>query len=302
MIEYLSPSSLSLFESDRREFYLQRLAAVKRVKQVQTVPMAVGSAFDAFVKAYLYKRIHGDCAEYSEEALLSKQVDPGRRDVAIPAGRKLFNEYQRLGCMADLIDEMYSAATKPMFEFSIKDTISGVPLLGKPDVFFINKEGCRVVYDWKVNGFGSSSGASPTKGYVRLKPGNKMHKDCCAVMFKGLMINGEWFNNISPGWADQLSTYAWLVGEPVGSEQWIVGIDQVACRGSDIRIAAHRARVASAWQKSLISRYQAAWTLIQSGLIFTDTMSSSECIEYQKMLDVMLGGESEQDKWMRANC
>jgi len=56
---YLSHSSVQLFYKNREEYFLTYIAANRPKRQGQLRPMAVGSSFDAFVKAALADRIFG---------------------------------------------------------------------------------------------------------------------------------------------------------------------------------------------------------------------------------------------------
>ena len=58
MPEYLSPTSLNVWKRDQEQFYLQYLAEKRPPREPQTQPMAVGAAFDAYVKSYLYNRYY----------------------------------------------------------------------------------------------------------------------------------------------------------------------------------------------------------------------------------------------------
>ena len=61
---------------------------------------------------------------------------------------------------------------------------------------------------------------------------------------------------------------------PVGSEEVITCIDQLACKPHTdrplIRVAQHRCRISADWQFNLLSRLQSCWRTIKSGHIFTD--------------------------------
>lgn len=69
----------------------------------------------------------------------------------------MFECYLKSGALSNMMIELNRAAGEPRFEFSIQGTVSGevgeIPLLGRPDIFFINDQGARVIWDWKVNGF-----------------------------------------------------------------------------------------------------------------------------------------------------
>jgi len=251
---YLSPTSISLFYEDAEEFYRRYLSENKSIRPPQTQPMSIGSAFDAYVKSYLYNNLFGNDGNgrFDLRTIFEEQVEEHNRDWAWEHGKLVFDQYKAAGCLADLMLELNQAVGKPRFEFSIQDTvetdIGGIPLLGKPDVFFINSEGARVVYDWKVNGYCANRITSPMKGYVKLrtkrsddKYNYKQHPRCVATTFKGIMINAAMFlEEGNRGWADQLTVYSWLLGEPIGSEQVIYAIDQIVGPANQLPFASHR--------------------------------------------------------------
>ncbi len=229
--EYLSPTSVHLWMLDTESFYMRYLRTNRIPRTPQTQPMSIGSSFDAYVKCYIYKAIFGKESEvYNLRGLFEKQVEKHNWEWAWEHGKLVFDSYKEAGCVADIMLELERAVGPPNFEFEIRDTIGGVPLLGKPDMFFISKESFRVIYDWKVNGYCAKSLKSPMKGYLKLREKGKLdkiHKDCVTVEHGGININANTFlEEGSKDWADQVSTYAWLLGESIGSENWISGIDQ----------------------------------------------------------------------------
>jgi hypothetical protein len=153
--KYLSPSSVKAWDSNRDEFYLKYLAENRPERFPQTMPMAAGSAFDANIKAFLHDRLfgptHAQAADYKLDTIFEKQVEAHNRDWAKVVGKHIFDRYCACGAMADLMLELQKAAGPPRFEFDITGFVTGkvasVPVLGKPDVFFTNAEGARVVLD-----------------------------------------------------------------------------------------------------------------------------------------------------------
>ena len=284
---YLSPTSIKLFYGDIEEFYQRYLSDNKKPRDPQTKPMSIGSAFDAFVKSYLHESLFGKGADerYNLQTLFETQVAEHNRDWAWENGKRLFNEYKSNGCLADLMLELGQSIGPPRFEFDLNGEIEGVPLLGKPDIFFISKEGARVVYDWKVNGYCGKSLTSPMKGYIKLRPDNKQHKDCFILNHGGIDINAAMFlEDGNPDWADQLSIYGWLLGEPVGSEQLVVGIDQITGPSTRLRFATHRLRVSPDYQYALLQNITDAWDIIISEHIFRD-MSEEDSAARCRVLD-----------------
>lgn len=57
---YISPSALKTFEKDAADYYIKYLCPTRVPRMPQTEPMAVGSAFDAFVKSFLHHSLFGN--------------------------------------------------------------------------------------------------------------------------------------------------------------------------------------------------------------------------------------------------
>lgn len=307
--EYLSPSSIQLYQQDEEAFYLRYLSDNKRPRDPQTQPMSIGSAFDAFAKSYLHEALFGKGADprYEKEALFEEQVAEHNRDWAWENGEFVFNEYKKAGCLADLMIEMNKAVGKPRFEFTIQDTVSTqigeIPLLGKPDIFFINSESARVILDWKVNGYCSKWNTSPMKGYIKLrqkgKP-EKQHPNCHLMIVNGILINvAMHLEDGDKKWADQLSIYSWLLGEAFGSESMIVGIDQIVGNPDKLRFATHRLRISADYQFELLALIEQMWEIINSNHIFRGMLpeeSQARC----ELLDSI--GSSESDPTFQEAC
>jgi len=317
--KYLSNTSIQLFYSDRMEFYLKYLADERPPRIPQTQPMSVGSAFDAYVKSYIVDRLFGANAkpEFDRETIFETQVDPHNRDWARVAGQHAFDAYKQSGALADLMLELALADAEPRFEFTIEKEIRGVPLLGKPDIWFITKDGMHVLIDWKVNGYCSRSAVSPRKGYIHIADGwnhkempasrnnRSPHKDAQIMRVGGLMCNvAVYLEDVDKSWADQTSLYGWLMGEEIGSK-FITGIDQLVCKPGierpSIRVARHRCRVSPGYQEGLWLKIKNVWETIQSGHIFdelTRADSNTRCAtlnDYHKAYD----GNDPKEKWFQ---
>ena len=321
-IQYLSPTSIQMFYARNEEFYLQYLAMDRPAREPQTPPMSIGSAFDAYAKSWLHAALFGAGKDprFELRTLFEAQVEPQHRTWAWEHGRYAFNIYQQSGALSDLLLELQGAIGEPKFEFEVKGVISGyrdgvtmtregITLLGKPDVFFINRLGAHVILDWKVNGYCSVYGVSPMKGYVRLRDmGQNMgqHKDAHLISYNGVMINAaeslEWLNE---DWATQLSIYGWLCGEEIGSD-FIVAIDQLACRPNGaypkIWVAEHRLKVSPDFQWKAFARAQHVWEVSHSdhffrGLSLED--SKARCSLLDRQAEALRGVGSEEDDTFR---
>ncbi len=283
-IKYLSPSSIAEFYKDREKFYIERLAAVRSGRLGQTQPMSIGSAFDAYVKSDLHSILFGPGADprFEFENIFVDQVEPHNRDWALVHGKECFQQYRNSGAYADLLQDLQRAKGMIRFESKIEGSPFGVPLLGKPDLYFINEDAHPVILDWKVNGWCGKGNTSPKPGYVRLRscfPGGNaavMHKDCFPKEFHGVRINGATtLDEVAEDWAAQEAIYGWLYGEAVGAD-FVCAIDQIACHGGkggiypECRVAEHRLLLSPEWQRNLVVKIQYVWQCLESGHIFTD--------------------------------
>lgn len=322
-VKYLSPTSLRLFEEDRTEFYLRYLADERPPRMKQTQPMSIGSAFDARVKSHLVRNLRGDMdPEFEFDTLFANQVEPHNRDWALKASAYVMNAYVKSGALADLMIELEQALHEPRFEFTIEDRVShmnydmAVPFLGKPDVYFVTRDGGQVVYDWKVNGFCGKRPTSPKKGYLIVRDGysgakesrgnGKQHKDTQPMVVNGLTINiAHHLEDIDIDWALQLAIYGWVLGEELGSK-FIVGIDQIVSKGLQdpwplLRVASFRNHISEVFQHDVFTRAVAAWTAIQTGYIFDNLPreeSDARCLlldDYHKAFE----GDGKNEEWFR---
>jgi hypothetical protein len=274
--EKLSPTSISKFYDDRRGFYLKYLADERCPRDPQTKPMAVGSAFDAFAKSYL--------GGYNLEELFQKQVDESLWEWAWENGGRAFRLYKESGALEALENEMEGYSIAPRFEFDVVGQVNGVPIGGKPDLWYAHKGGAHILLDWKMNGYCSSRPMSPKKGYIHRFDTGVMHRDAIPVEYKGYLINSAApLNTVDVSWANQLSIYAWLLGEPIGSD-FIVGIEQLC--GPDCLCVSHRSLIEPEYQTDLVRKISYMWHLIQQGArhIF-DTVSEDQSEEECAILD-----------------
>jgi len=305
----LSYSSLALFEKDCEDFYMKYLADKSPERLPQESPMAVGSAFDAYCKSSLHAALFGAGADPQFElaTIFESQVESQCRDFALEAGRYVFECYKLTGAYDELLALLKQSIEPPRFEFTVRGIIGGAPFLGKPDCRFVLDLGhgrISVVFDWKVHGFCSKYGASPTKGYRLCRDAYKTdkpsrshmtaHKNYLGMDYRGLEINSGYMEFCSKEYSDQLCLYGWLLGEPVGDENLILALDEVVAKfmgaGNKplLRVANHIGRVSKAHQDALVKRVEKCWATIQSGHIFQE-MSAEDSKNRQSILDEMSG-------------
>lgn len=287
-IEYLSPTSITTYLTDKQSFYLKYLSDNRPPREQQTRPMCAGSAFDSYVKGWLRHVLFGDNYESVRDGYFTDSVEEHNRDWAFPVGQRIFDNYRESGALADLILDMAKAKETPRFEFflSSKDQehriwAGGIKFLGKPDAWYVNAFGCHIILDWKVNGFCSS--ASPKPGYVMIRDGiippgekasrgiGKAHKDCIMMGYQGQVIDTYFkMEDKDQDWARQLSIYAWLAGEAVGAEL-VAAVDQLVFndRGR-MRVAEHRCMISPAFQFSTFNDAKEIWANATDGHFFKE--------------------------------
>jgi hypothetical protein len=280
MIEYISPTSLTMFESNVEQFYMQYLAEPRRPRFPQTEPMSIGSAFDARVKCKLLEDLG---KPFNVAEMMNDQVEEHVRDWAIENSVYVMNEYVKSGSYKALLKELKNSIIDPRFEFKVKIEVEGVPILGKPDCFYVNEDGARVIADWKVNGYCSKRGAGPKKGYVKNWTTGDSHPKAMIMPYHGIPINAAHpMEQIDKIWATQLTFYAWSLGEKVGGD-FIAQIEQLACKpsgssgvseginmGVNITVYTYRSRILSEFQTHLVERIKTMWSILQSDWIFRD--------------------------------
>lgn len=287
-MRHISPSGLSCYRKDPTDFYLRYLSPNRPAKEGQTKAMALGSAFDAFVKSYLHTQLFGPSDDYELRRLFEMQVEAPRRDEAWKLGQQMFDQYKKLGALVDILNLLGSASAKPRFEINITNSIRAgeVVLNGRPDLFFISEQGVPVILDWKVNGYYSKSGHSPMPCYVKLRDGGfpKAHAKVIRDVFKGVVIaQGHDFESLALDWATQTTVYAWLCGQEIES-QFVTQIHQLVCRPTGMRVAEYSSLISSGFQSKLYEELCALWEIAHSDHFFRD-MTPEQSRERCLLLD-----------------
>lgn len=302
MPKYISPSSLSKWESNRSEFYSMYLCEHRNPRPLQEVYMAVGSGLDAFVKSQIYSDVFGPSqlkgSQFEFTTIFESQVEAHCRDEVMTRAADLWKQYNESGAYGALLADIVQSPFPPQMEFTSAAEVQGVPLSGKPDLRYVTKEHVHVLADWKVNGSTSVHGASPEQGFkiarntYDAKKNGEVHKKFEPMQFKDVVCNARYLDEFCDYWADQLAIYAWTMGEEVGSEEFVTRMEQVACRPVKdqplprAKFATHVSRISKRHQELLISRIHDCWNTIKSGHIFTD-MSREESDERCEMLDMV---------------
>ena len=291
--KFLSPSAASKWRSDRAGYYLKYLAEVKQPREPQQIYMGVGSGLDAYVKAEIAFRTYGKPvvagSEYCFPTLFEKQVEHHHRDRVMKLSTEVWESYKASGAFEALWADVAASPSAPMMEREVSGPVGKAVLFGYPDLVYVDATtGKLVIADFKILGSGSKKGggASPPQGFKIVRDGwasdkqsknnGGSHKKYEPFDFFGLEIGKGYLEQFNIDWADQLTTYAWLLGQPVGSEEFLVRIECAACRhpakieGMRIKWSTHLNRVSDVNQTRLIREYNTIWAALESGHIFDD--------------------------------
>jgi hypothetical protein len=284
---YLSPSAFVLWKQNREEYIKKYIIEPAPPRFAQTVPMALGSSFDAFCKNELVRCVYGGAAvalgtDYHLETLFKKQVDEEHQAWAWEAGGKLFLTYKDLGSFDELLAEINMATVKPQFEVPLQAEINGVPLKGYPDCFY-RLPSTLVILDWKCNGYSGTRKMSPCKNYIRERPNGRSHKNVSVITEHGIELQNEHcFSLTDEKWASQMVIYGWMLGEPIGS-QFPVQIEQMLMEPDNTRSVTYRGYVSKEFQTKLITELGEAWDVIKSGHFYPELSLEDSNLKLARM-------------------
>lgn len=302
---HFSPTSYALWRGDQQEYYRRYLSTRRFEKELQSLPMAIGSAFDWLVKAHLNACLGPKLGAKGELGALEKQVEAHNLPEARTLGEAVMKAYTDSGALDALKREIVSEAR---FEFGItgrfgiqeralletaeRDTECAVPglfLNGRPDGFFYTRAAhntplVAVIHDWKVNSWQAAQ-KSPDPGFIAVHDVTGKvagpHKDAYVAYHEGLKVNKS--KAVNAEWRMQLSIYSWVLGVPIGTT--IVGsIDQVIGPSFKPRVAKHRFIIDGDSQWKLFDDICTAWSIVNSDWIFRDC-SEEESVARCTMLE-----------------
>lgn len=282
---YLSPSSLVQFEKNPNRFYLERMAPNRIEKEPQSPAGGAGSAFDVLIKTALAERL--DNLAVVKQRILDDLYNPEDknkyRDVPF---KEMFYEIsveeqnrELVRSTAEKLCALYKSSVfykdTPFTDIEIHRHFnvlnSGVPIFMKLDA--VVNYGSYEPFDWKVQGYGSASGASPKPGYkmIQDESGNLLgcHKDYRTDIS---------IHSIDERWGDQLTTYGWGLGHPPLTP-FKVYVDALIIRPTGVRIARYEGWVTLEAQKNLLRRYEHAWAMIKSGEFLKTLCSERKIVE-----------------------
>ena len=265
-IKYFSPTSYNEAENCELSFYLHRHSDAGIPRGEQTEAMAIGSAFDSFVKAEI---AYSQGMEENKNLLaeLLKNVAPEHANV-IKAGNMLFQKYKAYGALDSLIDEGILNVEMDITAGKKEEII----WYGKPDAQLRG----GLPLDWKVSGYFSAYGVYPKPGYSEV-----FTKDGRSGRHAKVLP----FEQIDRKWAIQLLVYNWLFDE---KPPYRGAIDMLACKGDDLRIAKYRSEISQSFADEIWSESRDKWDRFQKGLFEKPVAQRSKCEPYNNPLPCTL--------------
>jgi hypothetical protein len=310
-------------------WYIRYLAEPRLPRSAQSQPASVGSAFDAMIKNFLFRKFYPNIPvdaehKFSTAKLLEAQVEEQNRAWATEAGLHCLDQYNRSGALADLLLETATLFKLPQFEFRLREKITlqslDVPILGIPDMSYHVTEGAPLtVLDWKVNGYCAKSITSPAVGYIKCRDGweystgnpsrtaNKCHPKAFPKRINGVILSSIPLEETNEDWAAQTTTYAWLLGVPPG-ETFYCAIEQLCGypankQKPDLRIASFRTTVSPGYQETLMGKYVQTWHAYLTGHIFlTESREASDakCKFLDRLCATLMEGDPATPAWEAA--
>jgi hypothetical protein len=290
---YLSPSSLSAFEDQPNRFYMERMSPVPWPKEPQGLAAAAGSSFDAQIKVEICKNLGITDIVYERvlKGLYDKEqrehyltsgtpfatmifessVEPTHRGVVLTAGDKI----KRMYASSRIYKDTQFVDVELHHTFTLLS--SGTPLFMKLDGVINLDDEQRVPLDWKVQGFASTTGASPKPGYKWIQGEDGMVKGPHEKYSKNMS-----FHDIDAKWGDQLCTYGWGLGKPPLTPFRVV-IHALVVRPTGVRIAVYEGWITVERQRDLMRRYEMAWYMLKSGEFVKRLCSESKLVEFLAM-------------------
>lgn len=260
---YISPSSFFSFTQDPIKHYVRHYSDTPAGRQPATIHMAMGSAFDAFVKAQITRDLQVS-TKFDLITLYEEQVPEEFREELWPKAAFLLEEYKSCGAYGVAVEDMSLANLEPRFEFDVKAKILGVPIFGKPDAFYHNRRDVPVILDWKVNSFLGGRNAKKA-WYVMDHQNGCSHPRVTVKSNNGLpVVTNKYLENVDKSWAFQQFIYAIGLGCEIGDE-FITSIDQITGGPSFYTYRCHLSRL---FQINAAKELKQMWEDLQSGYVF----------------------------------
>jgi hypothetical protein len=266
-IQYLSPSSFMEYNTCSWKFINKRLMGRPKALDTQGIPAAMGCAFDVYMKRYLARQLKIDNRPDLEINTLLSSVsipDTSLREEILEQGKSLAMKYIDLGFTKRLlseglsdveVDKFLTMPLHPDFSHMVDrdgHLIPDLRLFGKLDCV-ITQENLLIPHDFKIRGYKSKSGYSPTPGYKmyitsdgKTKEYHTKHE--CPI------------DELNERWAIQLTIYAWMLNHVQRpGENLPLAIDEITFGRNNIVFSQIRSFTSVEYQKALWRDLSECW-------------------------------------------
>lgn len=218
--QYLSPSAMSTLERCEQLYYYTYMSEHPRPKFTTGLAANIGSAFDILVKYELAKHIgQENNPRFWPDSLIEDSIPEDIREHCLKVAGRLLQEYYKTPYFRGLLD----AGISDMELDLVTDITLGdktIPVRVKPDLSLAD----GTIFDWKVMGAASKSGASPKPGYTSRYINGKKQS---AHKFAGRPLE-----MIDESWARQLAVGSWALKGISPVEDIRVMIDNLSVSGT----------------------------------------------------------------------
>lgn len=271
---YISPSSFMEWQLCPWKFYLKRLAGW-RFNDPQSLPAGVGTAFDAFIKHWLAKRLKIEHRPTLNLNQMLKNITNDERDRVLEAGRNLAKFYVDRQFGDRLLNERVTDLEVEIYKF-----IGDIPLYGILDGVVNN----IIPFDWKVRGYNAKKGYSPTPGYrVYVTSTGDVKAPHADERVKFL-------EDVNVRWAIQLSFYGWLLKlkrnhSLLPFRDMATAIDECTYGEHHIIFTQLRLPVSADFQEKLYEELKRMWLMIQKGDIPQASPDNERCFIFNKLCE-----------------
>jgi hypothetical protein len=250
---YLSPSSFMMWRSCPEKFFLKKGSGYK-FESKQGIPAAMGCAFDAFVKRWIAHKIGLSHEPKLQMETLIDQIDipdtDELYDEIVASGRNTAEFYVNNGLAQRLVEKENVID----LEMECFNELDGVRLLGKPDGAIKFDDGRIIPLDWKVRGYKSKYGYSPTQGYISYVTADGQVKSAHA--------KNDWpLEKLNENWAIQMTIYYWLLNDlqPPFTEPAHAAIEEVCFGAKHLVFTQMRPHITVEFQNKLWEEIKTCW-------------------------------------------
>lgn len=266
-LPYISYSTFNLARACQYSAYLIKCSKHTIPRETETEQMALGTAFDAYIKYYLALELGKEKEGKNKLAQLLSGIAESNAHV-MTLGHEICRYYIAQGKLTHLM-EMGLTDIELIEEKHVKSPkiIAGIPIFGRLDAVLKN----NVPLDWKVTGYKSTRTVSPKKAYYR--------RIQCGIEQPPHHEVGLPLELINKDWAEQLLFYNWLMGNKL----YRGAIELIVVTPNGLDFCSYAANISSDFSDALFDEVTEMWDKLSSGDITTPIPSPKTCEPYNRL-------------------